>query len=46
VRRVGQESASLQTFVWVDANGIQLSVTSSILIFYGESFRMRFQEDL
>ena len=27
-------------------NGIQLSVTSSILIFYGESFRMRFQEDL
>ena len=32
--------------VGFDLNGIQLSVTSSILIPCGESFRMRFQEDL
>ena len=33
-------------FPGMNQNGIQLSVTSSILIPCGESFRMRFQEDL
>jgi uncharacterized protein DUF4166 len=35
-----------RTFAGKDLNGIQLSVTSSLLTPCGESFRMRFEEDL